>query len=184
MKNQQGIILIITLIFLMLLSLFAIAALETTIEQKKLVNLQQKHRQLFDSAENELRSAEQQIAHLNIKLSLPSKLITDKQIQSDQITPQILQHCNNIGDLQKNCYFIELLAQENCAAEINQQLFTAYYYRVTARVSLATLINQNIILQSTYLLLPESIHQCEKSPTEKNNTQIMYVGRQSWREIM
>lgn len=182
MKKQQGIILVITLIFLMLFSLFAISALESSLETKKLVNLQTERSKLFSETEQQLQLAENQITQRNIKLSIPSQLLTDQKILTDQIPPGILQQCTNT-EIQQKCYFIELLDKENCITEMNQQVISVLFYRVTARVSMRSLGYQCEILQSIYISLPTTIQRCVLSNSLTETKHYLYAGRQSWREI-
>ncbi len=182
MKRQQGIILVIILIFLMLFSLFAISALESSLETKKLINLQKDRSELFSETERQLQLAENQIKQLNVMLSLPSQLMTDQLILKDQIPTGIFKDCTNT-EIQQRCYFIELLAKENCITEMNQQYISVLFYRVTARVAIRSLVKHSVALQSIYISLPTTIQRCELSNSLTEAKHYLYAGRQSWREI-
>lgn len=183
MQKQHGIILVMVLIFLIILSLFTITILQLSIESNILLNMQNIRDKLFSAAEIELQLAETQIAQHNILLSVPPQLVTDQQFLIDQVPPNVVRHCKNSSMLQQQCYFIELIAKENCKTEMSQQDLPVLFYRLTAKVSVTSLVNQSDILQSTYVVLPSNVNQCRMLNSLTDNEHYIYAGRQSWREI-
>ncbi len=183
MQKQDGMILVMALIFLILLSLFTISILQSSIESRILLNMQNIHSKLFIEAEAELQLAESHIAQHNIMLSMPSQLVTDQQFLMDQIPTSIFKHCEISEGQQQKCYFIELISRENCNPQVGQQSSPVLFYRFTAKVSETSLINQSDILQSTYAVLPINIKQCRLLNSLTDTEHYLYAGRQSWREI-
>ncbi len=183
MNKQQGVILVIMLIFLIILSILSISVLESSIGAKSLVNIQTTQNTLFVNAESELKHAENQMVHYPIALSASSQLISDRQLLTDQISDGLFQTCSEGEALQQKCYFIELLAKENCELANSQNTYYALIYRVTAKISSHTLVQQSEILQSTYVVLPAIIQQCQISNLLTDAKHYLYAGRQSWREI-
>lgn len=183
MQKQHGMILVMALIFLMLLSLFTISILQSSIESRILLNMQNIHSKLFMEADAELQLAETQIAQHNFMISMPSQLVTDQQFLMDQIPISIFKHCEISEGHQQKCYFIELISKENCNPQIGQPSSPVLFYRFTAKVSENYLINQSDILQSTYAVLPTNIKQCRLLNSLTDTEYYLYAGRQSWREV-
>lgn len=183
MQKQCGMILVMTLVFLMLLSLFTISILLSNIESRILLNLQNVHNILFIEAGTELQLAESQIAQHNIALEVASLLVTDQQFLSGQMPANIFKHCTILEGQPQKCYFIELISKENCMPQIGQPSSTVLFYRLTAKLSETSLVKQSDILQSTYAVLPTNIKQCRLLNSLTDTEYYLYAGRQSWREI-
>jgi Tfp pilus assembly protein PilX len=183
MKKQQGIILVIMLIVLIILSLLSISVLESSVAAKSLVNIQTTQHELFVNAESELQYAENQMVQHPIALSALSQLITDQQLLTDQIPAELFQSCTESEALLQKCYLIELLAKENCNLANSANRHYAFIYRVTVKVSCHSLIKQSEILQSTYIVLPATMQQCQILNSLTDTEHYLYAGRQSWREI-
>ncbi len=179
MYNQQGVILIIVMIFLMMFSWLTMTTLDISIEAKKLAYYQRQHDQLFINADSLLTMAEQQILSNSFKLLSSSRLITDQQLQTDQIPPNIYFKCEEHEDFH-DCYYIEFLSQQHCLVPQTMQPISINYYRISATSTINAALNQRIVVQNTFILMPQNIKQCVRSEL---NLQKIYSGRQSWREI-
>lgn len=180
MQNQYGFILVIVLLFLVLFSWLTIAVLDSCNLSHKLAGLQQQHHQLFIEAENELLIAENQIISHHLNIPLETNLITDQQLRINQIPQAVKQSCELSNNF-KNCYYIELIAQQQCFYQQTANLFIVDYYRIsTITKKIESVMPQEVILQSTFVFIPNGLQYCA---LDKGEAQLIYSGRQSWREI-
>lgn len=179
MKNQHGFILVMALLFLMLFSWLTIAALDASHAAQKSAGFQRMHNQLLMDAEYELALTEKLIGSHKINSPLASLLVTDQQLRTHQIPQEIVQRCENLNDIQK-CSYIELLAQQQCFEQQTAIPLIINFYRITASAKIDSALTQEVILQSTFVLMPNGKQNCESS---MGSSQLIYSGRQSWREI-
>lgn len=153
--QQQGFILPMVLIFLMIFTLLGVSALTLSQLQMRMSHNSQSAAIDLQSAESGLREAEQQLEKTD-----PINCLIPLQFKPWQAS----QTCSFSGGQ----YVIEHLSQNpaNCIITENKQ-FLADYYRITAW-------NQSRIVQSTFI---------KKGVDSPIKCRSVSEGRASWREI-
>lgn len=122
-KQQTGMILVIVLIFLFLLSLLAVSALNTSHLQLRMSQNFSDDGRLFEAAEIGLRTAEKKL------------MVGSHQMNIDGIAVM---------------YSIETLPKASCVIATNHHKYAGIYYRITSEATWNK--TESITLQTTYAL--------------------------------
>lgn len=174
--HSQGLILLSVLIYLTILSLLALGALEASALQMRMLNNIKADHQLFVCTDTAL----QQIKHKLMQF-LPAKCFIaeqsnryyrDKNTAWWQAYACTISTCKNY----KTFYLIENLIEQPCY-KIDPFPVGAKYYRITVQTN-SNNQNYQTVLQSTVLLPFISKQTC---PT--NQIKLHGGGQQSWRQI-
>ena len=201
---QRGYILVTTLIFLLILTLLTVGALEWGMMQLKINHNISLGQENFQAAESALRFAEKKLEQGNVT-TMPC--FTDKARDVNELTNQSVASwrtmaCSQLFYGKTLFYFIEELARLSCD-ELNPEK-AMHSFGLVADVALGQEINKNesitnkdamifyrvtsaasedqsngfypVILQSTFAVAAPA------SPC-KSQIKLSLLGRQSWREV-
>ncbi|CAN5436260.1 N/A [soil metagenome] len=176
LARTQGFILISIMIYLVILSLLALGALEASALQTRMSNNIKDSDKLFICAEAALQKSKNILAS-----NIPKKCLieesTNNYYRDKNATWWQTYACNvKVCNSYKTFYLIENLAEQSCC-KISNHRVGCRYYRITARTGNNDDSYQTI-LQST-ILLPFTTR--EVCPVDK--IKLQRGGQQSWRQI-
>ncbi len=173
-RYQFGMALITVLIFLQLLAMLSLYALEASwLEMKMSRNTWQYHEASI-AAENALNKVEdklmQQTSNCLITVTSSNELLSRPLTWWQSIA------CTGQFNLLRYYYVIEDLEEDSCA-DVRQDKEVAHYYRVTLLSVSKKISDQRILLQSTVIKQDNAKEAC----AEDHHT--VSIGRQMWREL-
>ncbi len=178
-KSQQGLALITVLIFLQVLAVLGLYALEMSLLEEKMSRHSWQRQFALVAAEEALHRAEAEVDHglpaCQIPVTPTNELVTWSLAQWQSS----ISCAGNFSTLQYY-YVIEFLGKDNCA-DIKQSGYatkkiTADYFRITLLIT--TLAHDaEVMLQST-IVKPSDVSQ-----TCHGTEHVVSVGRQSWRDL-
>jgi hypothetical protein len=173
-KKQQGIALIIVLLFMQMLAMLSWYALNNVLFSVKSVNNQIQENLLLNSALEVLQKIEiASVAELPACLIAPTTM-TELQSKSEKWWQSTLT-CAGIFQEFKYYYVVEPLDPDPCA-NVEHSKVAAAYFRLTLFFS-SSLDKTRLFLQST-LVRPNSVQL-----TCQSAQHVVKLGRQSWRKL-
>lgn len=174
---SQGIILVVVMIYLVILSLLALGALEASTLQSRMSNNIKDGNRLFICAESLLSKGKEILVSSLSKKCVLTEQVSDyyhnKSARWWEANACKMHVCHDY----KTFYLIEKLSEQPCY-KIGSYPAGARYYRMTVRTSYYDNSYQTV-LQSTILMPYISSDVCPLSKIE-----IHTGGQQSWKQIM
>lgn len=156
MKNVQGYVLLIVLLFLQLFLLLSFGTLEEVILDQKLLSDQKGRRQLLKAAENQMESLLPAVSQWSFKCL---NACIEKR------SPWIFS------------YVVETLGVDPCAIIRGSSQTQAAYYRLKLRVTREKNRGQTVFLQATVVSESSLQEHCEE------RLHSVDLGPQSWQEL-
>jgi len=172
-SSQQGIAFLAVLIFMQIIAMFSLCAIETIIVETRTAHGYYQHHLLFTVAEGALKQAERSnLAACDIPVTASAELPTEplEWWQS---------HASCAGNFQQFEYYYvtEYLGNDACAYVLPDKKTTADYFRVTV-LATDNSGDQKVFLQTTFVKSSPLSTTCDRS------VHSVQAGRQSWNEIV
>lgn len=172
MKTIKGITLITTLIFMQILAILGIGALQMALlETKQSQYIWRKH-ETERLSENALRNIEHTLMTNNVSSCLIPEMPLTHLIANLPISPS----CTGNFQTFQYYYAVESLGTDPCAyIQLSPKKTIANYFRITL---LGIMNDVKVVLQTTQVI------SADGSPTDcKNVSHAVTEGRQTWREV-
>lgn len=177
--KQTGLVLIAALIFLQVIAILGIYAVESALQAEKMSRLDWQQNTIFAISEQILRLVENH-AQQDISNCLIPMMPQDDLLSKTLDWWQLPSHCAGNFQLFQYYYVMEKLGGDPCADIVHFDLplkrSLAMYYRISLFI-LDKKHEAKEILQSTLITLDNAVLSCE------GNHHPVFLGRQMWREL-
>lgn len=167
MSDQQGMTLLLCMLFMSMLLLFTIHNLNTTLLEIKMAQWMAKESQHFLWADQCLQKAEREFLNKPCQIDASSRLnIQDLVWWDSNKTCQITNHCR---------YVYQTLKKYPCMVDIKTNVQGLAFYRLTVLV--ADDHCEKVLLQSV-MAVPNDSQRCEQQEKIAGK-----IGRQAWHQL-
>lgn len=167
MNNQQGLVLLLCLLFMSILLLFTIHNLNTTLLEIKMAQWLAKESQYFLWADRCLQKAEKEFLNKRCQIDVSDSVnFRDLAWWMSNKTCQISNHCR---------YIYQALKKYPCMLDIKAKIQGMAFYRLTAFV--ADDHCEKVLLQSI-MAVPDDSQRCEQAEKIAGK-----IGQQAWHQL-